>query len=581
MSEYQPHYEKSYGLVIGIDTYSDPRFMPLGNAESDAQAIAEILSGEPYGFDVNLLLGEEATKRAVVGALGRLRSTQPDDRIVFYFAGHGYVLSDNWGNDVGYLACADTVPDDPYGGLEFDEVTKIRRFAKAKHIAFILDACFTGAALGLTRGAISPAAASEYLIHRAYQVLTAGAVEVVSDARSMTGELVKVLREGVPGRSGPLTFSHIGQHVHDVIHDQSKGMQSPICQYLEGSGKGQMVLFTPRALDVLPARLRRGLTSQDADTRFLALDRVEKLLPDPCYAGTLREVLREMALNDSDQEVKSRAMDLLLKAERVQTPEPVIEVVEPEPEPELEPPLHDVLDILPPPFEWCEIPSVEGFRLLTDEGDKGTYDIAQFYMAKYPITYAQFQVFVDAADGFYNDEWWQGLAAVKKHKSKPGEQEWPIDNHPRENVSWYDAVAFTRWLSSKLGYEVRLPTEWEWQWAAQGDDGREYPWGNRFAKSKCNTRESGIGQTTPVDKYPTGISPYSVYDMAGNVHEWCLNRHSVPSDVGLGGTTQRVVRGGSWRGLGQFARAVYRDYGCNPDFRDRIYGFRVAGFVPV
>jgi formylglycine-generating enzyme required for sulfatase activity len=295
-------------------------------------------------------------------------------------------------------------------------------------------------------------------------------------------------------------------------------------------------------------------------------------------------VLREMALNDPDQEVRSRAMDLLLKAEQVQTPEPVIEVVELEPESEPEPPLLDILDILPSPFGWCEIPGVEGFRLLTDEGDKGTYDIAQFYMAKYPITYAQFQVFIGAAEGFYNDEWWQGLAASKEHKSKPRNQRWKIDNHPRENVSWYDAVAFTRWLSSKLGYEVRLPTEWEWQWAAQGPDGREYPWGNEYIRGYANVDEKASGvllrgtslkKTAPVCSYPQGASPYGVLDMAGNVWEWCLNEYEDPGSIRLAGDASRVVRGGSWFDDQSSARAAFRrynlPYGCGVDA-----GFRVV-----
>ena len=74
-----------------------------------------------------------------------------------------------------------------------------------------------------------------------------------------------------------------------------------------------------------------------------------------------------------------------------------------------------------------------------------------------------------------NKGWWKGLA---DREDEPGEQYRKQDNHPAENVSWYDAVAYCRWLSKRLGYEIRLPTEWEWQQAATGGDkANEYPVG--------------------------------------------------------------------------------------------------------
>lgn len=234
-------------------------------------------------------------------------------------------------------------------------------------------------------------------------------------------------------------------------------------------------------------------------------------------------------------------------------------------------------DILPSPFEWCEIPKGS----VTIEGGSGcedyteTFDVQPFWMAKYPITYAQFRVFIEAPDGFRNDRWWQGLAADIDHKKQPGQQHWPVDKHPRENVSWHDAVAFCRWLGDKLGYEVRLPTEWEWQWAAEGHTGYKYPWGSEFDKNKCNTKESGIGQITPVDMYLAGASPFGVMDMAGNVCEWCLNRAMTPSNTDLSGATLRVVRGGSWDDNAGFARLSYRDWNT-AHFRCDEDGFRIV-----
>ncbi|HVO44150.1 MAG TPA: SUMF1/EgtB/PvdO family nonheme iron enzyme, partial [Aggregatilineales bacterium] len=133
-----------------------------------------------------------------------------------------------------------------------------------------------------------------------------------------------------------------------------------------------------------------------------------------------------------------------------------------------------------PDLAWCEIPAGE---FVYQEGEK--LPLPTFYLAKYPLTYIQFQGFLEAPDGYADDRWWEGLAFLEQRqqhpeKRKPGEQNWRYDNHPRERVSWYDSVAYTRWLSTKLGYEVRLPTEQEWEKAARGTDGRQYPWGNVY-----------------------------------------------------------------------------------------------------
>jgi len=152
------------------------------------------------------------------------------------------------------------------------------------------------------------------------------------------------------------------------------------------------------------------------------------------------------------------------------------------------------------------------------------------------------------------------------------------ENHPREMVSWYQAVAFCRWLSDKLGYEVTLPTEEQWEKAARGTDGRIYPYGDEFDASKGNTSETGIRQTSSVGIFPNGASPYGVLDMCGNVWQWCLNRYDESEMVAVDDSgSQRVLRGGS-RAMDQNdAHAVYRhlSYPFARSIFDH-FGFRVA-----
>ena len=189
---------------------------------------------------------------------------------------------------------------------------------------------------------------------------------------------------------------------------------------------------------------------------------------------------------------------------------------------------------------------------ITLEEVKGTFRVDPFYIAKYPVTWIQYRSFLEAEDGYRKKGWWKGLA---KREDQPGEQFRKLDNHPAENVSWYDAVAFCRWLTEKLGYEVRLPTEWEWQQAATGGDpANEYPWGPEWDSNKANTLESGLSRTTAVGMYPQGaIQPVRALDMSGNVREWCLNEYENPKRVEVSGEQSRAVRGGSWAATGQRA----------------------------
>ena len=231
-----------------------------------------------------------------------------------------------------------------------------------------------------------------------------------------------------------------------------------------------------------------------------------------------------------------------------------------------------------PDIVWCEVPD-DGPFLYGD--DKQKRKLPAFRIAKYPITHAQFQAFVDAPDGWDNPAWWKGLAADEDDKQKVS-AEWPIANRPRERVSWYAAVAFTRWLSHKLGLDISLPTEEQWEKAARGREGREYPWGNDYQVGYANidgTDDSAkvgpnyLSQTSAVGMYPQGVSPYGLQDCAGNVWEWCLNEYRKPANTQVSGTETRVLRGGSWIFNHRLARCASRRSG-GPGNLDRDSGLR-------
>lgn len=233
-----------------------------------------------------------------------------------------------------------------------------------------------------------------------------------------------------------------------------------------------------------------------------------------------------------------------------------------------------------PDIDWVEIP---GGSFIYQSGQM--LELPTFCIARFPVTNAQFQAFVDAG-GYQNARWWRDL-----RKPESAASHGPQANRPRTDVDWYEAVAFCRWFSAMIGLArdmIRLPNEQEWEKAARGEQDMVYPWGNQYRPGIANINEKYnetgpwyLEQTTAVGLYPQGCSPYGVTDLSGNVWEWCLNKyknHQVSTPVTSG--TQRVLRGGSWFDDADSARSVYRD-SLFPQDRYHNRGFRVLSSVPI
>lgn len=227
--------------------------------------------------------------------------------------------------------------------------------------------------------------------------------------------------------------------------------------------------------------------------------------------------------------------------------------------------------LLPNPFGWRDVSEGEA------EIEGGLYTVKEFMMAKYPITNAQYQVFVEAEDGYRNPVWWEfseEAAAWRKKHPVAAVPEHRDGMLPCTMVAWYEAIAFCRWLSEKTEQKITLPSEQQWLRAARGNDKRSYPWGEEFSTARCNTLKSNINGPTRVDQYPGGASPFNVMDMCGNVSEWSLSEWQ---DYGtrLTGSSNRVIKGGSWSSSRSFARVFTRDYAV-PEGRYPSVGFRVC-----
>jgi sulfatase modifying factor 1 len=189
-----------------------------------------------------------------------------------------------------------------------------------------------------------------------------------------------------------------------------------------------------------------------------------------------------------------------------------------------------------------------------------------YWIYKYPVTLEQYAAYCRES----------GL-------SLPPKPEWGWrHDHPVVNVSWHDATAYAAWAG------VALPTEAQWEKAARGTDGREYPWGETWDPARCQCSRDKYGDaksTAPVTEYRDGVSPFGAMDMAGNVWEWCDDWYAenyyykaAPSrnPAGPAAGEYRVLRGGGWYNYdGGYFRCAYRD-GDGPDVVNGGIGFRCA-----
>ena len=218
--------------------------------------------------------------------------------------------------------------------------------------------------------------------------------------------------------------------------------------------------------------------------------------------------------------------------------------------------------------------------------DRQKVSLPEFWIDKTPVTNGEFAHFVQVTGykttaeqtgigcAYTGGKWEDAQGADWRHPGGPETDIQSKADHPVVQVSWEDAVAYARWAGK------RLPTEQEWEKAARGTDGREYPWGNQEpTRELCNFGQNEQG-TTPVGKYsPQGDSPYGCADMAGNVWEWTSSlyedypyeadqRHEDMSSAG-----HRVLRGGSFVNYGDDARVANRNH-LVPNYEWIFNGFR-------
>ncbi len=169
-----------------------------------------------------------------------------------------------------------------------------------------------------------------------------------------------------------------------------------------------------------------------------------------------------------------------------------------------------------------------------------------FYIDKFPVTNKQYRKFLEET-GHREPAFWDDPL-------------WNQPDKPVVGIGWSDAKEYAKWAGK------RLPKEAEWEKAARGTDGRWWPWGNMFHKGYCNSAELHLGTTVDVGTPSKGVSPYGVYDMAGNVWEMC-------DGIWIEGLEHHVMRGGCFISRATFVRTTVR---WSP--ADEVNGAKWLGF---
>jgi formylglycine-generating enzyme required for sulfatase activity len=190
--------------------------------------------------------------------------------------------------------------------------------------------------------------------------------------------------------------------------------------------------------------------------------------------------------------------------------------------------------------------------------------VAQFAIGRYEVTFAEYDKFAQATG-----------------RQKPDDEGWGRDNRPVINVSWFDVMAYAKWLSQQTGQNYRLPTEAEWEYAARAGSNTKYWWGNDIGSNQANCLNSECGDhfeyTAPVGSF--AANAFGLYDTVGNVWEWTCSvyedRYQGAEQRCASGGSLFALRGGSWGDDAGWSRAAYRNR-LEPTFRLDNQGARLA-----
>jgi len=580
-------YRTGWAVVVGVNKYPDlPAQFQLNYAVSDADAVAELIK-KKFGFEesnVTILKDAQATKQGIMNALNYLtdpKRVKKDNCVLIYFSGHGQTVplpEFGGGGNMGYLVPYDAQIDlseepnmsqyDQYC-IGMDELNKKGLQIPAKHVIFIVDACYSGLILEAQRG-LDPQT-SDFVKKVASvsvrQIITAGGKEDQASENPTIGhglftyKLLQGLESGIAddNSDGVITGSELGNYLRGVVPKEN-ARQIP---QFRMKGEGEFMFLAqetkPEPIPTSPSgsKFSIGDLKSEAD-RLSAIEKVKKEwaskldemksayneVKDFEKNGTasLKVTAWQRFIDTYKEDNPYSQEDNAMRAEAIKQ----LDYWKNQPS-ETEP---TVVTGTPTIIgkdgaEMALIPAGEFLmgsndaNINNDEKPIHTVYLDAFYIDKYEVTNAQYKKFMDAT-GYKAPYYWN-------------DSNYNDPKQPVVGVTWNDAKAYADWAGK------RLPTEAEWEKSARGGlVGKKYPWGDELTHDNANYDGTGgkdiWNGPAPVGSFePNG---YGLYDMAGNVWEWCADWYgsnyyanspkSSPKGPSSGLLPMRVLRGGSW-----------------------------------
>jgi len=513
-------YQNSYALVIGVADYNNG-WPQLPGVKDEVITVKNAL--ESNGFRVDLVMNPDKNDldRAFTDFITRCGQAI-DNRLLFYFAGHGYTVKTSYGEELGYIVPVDA-PNPNYDLAKFQsqcmEMAQIEIYARrlqAKHAMFVFDACFSGALFTSTRAV--PAIINYKTTLPVRQFITSGSADEMVPDKSVFGEqFVRAINgEADMDKDSFVTGSELADFLQSTVVNYSRNSQHP--QY----GK----IRSPN-LDkgdfVFPL-------NQEESTKVTPSAVVKPMEPP-----SVKQTETNFARNN--------------------------------PQPKDEPPVNKSMEILSA-AEFIPLIYVQGgnFQMGDRKGESTEsyvhpVTVKSFYIGKYEVTQKQ---------------WRQVTGSNPSAFPK-------CDDCPVERVSYDDAIMFVRVLSEKTGKKYRLPTEAEWEFAARGgikSIGFIYAGNNNADIIGWNDNNSKKSTHIVGKKQANELG---IYDMSGNIYEWCADwfydkyykKSPFDNPAGPASGDTRVIRGGSWKYNPKGLKVTHR-MNIRPASRYSDVGFRVV-----